>query len=243
MPILIFIVLHWYLSAFCQTFFLHRYAAHHMFTMPKFWQRFFYVLTYLTQGASYLNPRAYAILHRMHHSYSDTDKDPHSPIFYRDPFSMMKKTFFVYVGISKKATAPEPQFEGGYPEWPAFDRIADSFPPRFIFSVLYLLFYLRFATTWWQFLFLPMNIFMGPIHGAIVNWCGHKYGYATYDNGDHSKNTFCVDLLTMGELMQNNHHQHNMRANFAARWFEIDPVYPFIKLFSALRILRLKQAS
>ena len=33
---------HWYLSLFCQTFFLHRYSAHKMFTMNKFWEKFFY---------------------------------------------------------------------------------------------------------------------------------------------------------------------------------------------------------
>jgi len=30
---------------------------------------------------------------------------------------------------------------------------------------------------------------MGPIHGAIVNWAGHKYGYQNFDNGDRSRNT------------------------------------------------------
>ncbi len=241
MPILIFVVLHWYLSAFCQTFFLHRYSAHQMFTMSRFWQRFFYVLTFVTQGASYLNPRAYAILHRMHHAHSDTEKDPHSPIFYRDIFRMMDKTFFIYLDIFLKKVKPERRFEGGYPEWPVFDRIADSFPMRFVFSGLYLLFYIQFATAWWQFIFLPVNIFMGPIHGAIVNWCGHKYGYANFDNHDHSKNTFFIDLLTMGELMQNNHHRHGMRVNFAARWFEVDPVYPFIQVLQFLGIVRLKE--
>ncbi|HET6267738.1 MAG TPA: acyl-CoA desaturase, partial [Acidobacteriota bacterium] len=31
--ILAFFIGHWFLSLFCQTFFLHRYAAHRMFTM------------------------------------------------------------------------------------------------------------------------------------------------------------------------------------------------------------------
>jgi stearoyl-CoA desaturase (delta-9 desaturase) len=42
--------------------FLHRYSAHKMFIMSKPWERFFYLLTYLSQGSSYLSPRAYAIL-------------------------------------------------------------------------------------------------------------------------------------------------------------------------------------
>ena len=80
--ILTFFVGHWLSSVFCQTFFLHRYGAHRQFTMSKGWERFFHLLTYVSQGSSFLHPRAYAILHRMHHAYSDTEKDPHSPHFY-----------------------------------------------------------------------------------------------------------------------------------------------------------------
>ena len=67
LAIIIFLVVHWYVSAFCQSFFLHRYGAHAMFTMPRFWDRFFYFLTYVSQGSSFLNPRAYALLHRYTH--------------------------------------------------------------------------------------------------------------------------------------------------------------------------------
>jgi stearoyl-CoA desaturase (delta-9 desaturase) len=83
MIIFLFLILHWYLSLFGQTFFLHRYGAHKMFTMNKFWEKFFYLFAWITQGSSYLNPRAYAILHRMHHAYSDTEKDPHTPHFFQ----------------------------------------------------------------------------------------------------------------------------------------------------------------
>ena len=72
MAILLFFLAHWYLSLFAQTFFLHRYAAHQMFTMNKFWERFFYVLTWLFQGSSFLSPKAYGIMHRLHHAYTDT---------------------------------------------------------------------------------------------------------------------------------------------------------------------------
>ena len=55
-----------------------------MFTMSKGWERFFYLCTYVTQGSSFLSPRGYAILHRMHHAFSDTPKDPHSPPNYSE---------------------------------------------------------------------------------------------------------------------------------------------------------------
>ena len=95
-PILIFLFAHWFLCVFCQTFFLHRYGAHRMFTMSKGWERFFHLLTYVAQGSSYLNPRGYAVLHREHHAYSDTENDPHSPHFHRNVIAMMKHTLGRY---------------------------------------------------------------------------------------------------------------------------------------------------
>jgi stearoyl-CoA desaturase (Delta-9 desaturase) len=240
MAILVFLVLHWYLAAFCQTVFLHRYSSHSMFTMSKRGEKFFYFLTFFCQGSSYLNPRAYAVMHRMHHAHSDTALDPHSPRYFDNPMKMMWNTFHTYIAIQTRKLKPEARFEGGYPEWPAFDRWADSIPVRLGWIALYVLFYVRFADAWWQYLFLPVHVFMGPVHGAIVNWCGHKYGYANHDNRDRSRNTFCADLLTMGELMQNNHHHDTQRPNFANRWFELDPTYPLLRLLAAAGVIRLQ---
>ena len=55
MAVPIFFISHWFLSVFSQTFFLHRYGAHRMFTMSKGWERFFYLLTYVCQGPSFLS--------------------------------------------------------------------------------------------------------------------------------------------------------------------------------------------
>ena len=30
---------------------------------------------------------------------------------------------------------------------------------------------------------------MGAVHGAIVNWAGHKYGYQNFDNNGKSHNS------------------------------------------------------
>jgi hypothetical protein len=70
-------------SVFFQSFFLHRYAAHRMYTVSPRVERVLHLLTYLVQGPSFLSPRGYAILHREHHAFSDTERDPHSPWFFR----------------------------------------------------------------------------------------------------------------------------------------------------------------
>jgi len=241
MVILIFFLAHWFLSLFCQTFFLHRYASHKMFTMNKFWERFFYGFTVIVQGSSFLNPRAYAIMHRMHHAYSDTEKDPHSPHFFKDVWHMTMHTKEIYLDYAKYNVEPDKAFRGKYPEWRLLDRISNSWTVRILFGIGYLLFYIHFATHWWMFLLLPIHFFMSPIHGALVNWCGHKYGYSNYDNEDHSKNTLPVDIFLMGELMQNNHHKSPNRINFAKKWYEIDPTYPVILLLDKVRIIQLKR--
>ena len=204
-------------------------------------ERVFYIMTYVFQGASFLNPRAYAILHRMHHAYSDTKEDPHSPHFFRDVFQMMwatKKIFQDYVNMNKE---PETRFKGNYPEWRTLDIIASSYTSRFAFAAGYIAFYVAFAPSAWFYLLLPIHFLMGPIHGALVNWCGHKYGYSNFDNGDQSKNTTPLDFLMLGELFQNNHHKFPNSPNFAKKWFELDPVYPVMKVLHWTRIIKLRK--
>lgn len=243
MEILIFFVAHWYLSLFSQTFFLHRYSAHKMFTMSRFWEKFFYTFLYVTQGSSFLNPRAYAVLHRLHHAYSDTDKDPHSPHHTKNLLTMMWKTKSIYNDILNRTGQVEERFTKDLPEWKFIDNIGDTWASRIAWGVAYVLFYVAFAEFWWMYLLLPVHFLMGPVHGAIVNWSGHKYGYSNFDNHDKSKNSLVVDFLMGGELFQNNHHKYASRANFAMKWFEFDPTYPVIKVLNAFRIVRLVKTS
>ncbi len=240
--IIVFFVGHWMASVFCQTFFLHRYGAHRMFTMSKGWERFFHLMTYVAQGPSYLHPRGYAILHRMHHAFSDTERDPHSPRFHSNVFSMMWKTKETYDDYAYARAVPEARFDGDTPVWPALDKVGQSWTARLAWCGGYILFYVAFAPSPWWYLLLPFHFVMGPIHGAIVNWCGHRYGYSNYDNGDDSRNTLILDFLTLGELFQNNHHKFGAAPNFAARWFEIDPAWQVMRVLSALGIIKLQKA-
>jgi stearoyl-CoA desaturase (delta-9 desaturase) len=240
--IAIFFFMHWQASVFFQSFFLHRYGAHRQFELSKPMERVFHLMTYLAQGASYLSPRGYAILHRMHHAYSDTPKDPHSPTNFTNVFTMMWATKHRYDAFAYRKEAPEPRFDGGTPEWPLIDKLGASWPMRILWGAAYTGFYLAFATHTWMFFLLPIHFLMGPMHGAIVNWCGHKYGYRNFDSDDVSRNTLWFDFVTAGELFQNNHHKFGMSPNFAVRGFEIDPTYQIMRLLNALKIIDMNGA-
>lgn len=241
MTILAFFVAHWYLSLFAQTFFLHRYAAHQVFTMSKGWEKFFYCLTFIFQGSSFLSPRAYGIMHRLHHAYADTDKDPHSPKYSDNLFDMMWKTKKIYQGILVDKVKLEPKFYRNIPNWEFMERLGDLWISRVAWGTFYTLFYIQFATHWWMFLLLPIHYLMGPVHGAIINWFAHKFGYVNFKVNDTAKNLLPFDFLMMGEGYHNNHHKFGGRANFGMKWHEFDPTYPVILLLNSLRIIKLKK--
>lgn len=237
-----FFILHWYFSLFCQTFFLHRYAAHNMFVMNKFWERFFYVFTMICQGSSYLSARAYGILHRLHHEYADTDKDPHSPQHSKSVMDMMWKTYKVYAAVYYNTEPVEEKFTKNIPSWYKFDAFAGSWPVRLFWAAFYITFYILFATHWWMYLLLPIHFFMGPVHGVIINWYAHKFGYKNFSTDNTSVNLMPVDVLMMGEGYHNNHHKHPGRSRFSSKWYEFDVTYLIIRVLNFVRVLRIKKA-
>ena len=236
--ILVFFVAHWYLSLFFQTFFLHRYAAHKAFTMSKFRERVSYILTWIFQGSNYLSPYGYGVMHRMHHAFADTEDDPHSPKYDETIWNMMWKTKTIYSDIANKKLIPEKRFTEGVPQWEAFDKFARSWPSRFFGQHVTSPFMFSLPMHGGYGYLLPIQFLMSPIHGAIINWFAHKYGYRNFEVGDTSKNFLPVDFLMMGESYHNNHHKNGSRPNFGGiRWHEIDPTYQVMRLLNRLGII------
>ncbi len=247
MVIAVFILVHWYLAGFCQTFFLHRYASHRMFSMPLIWERFFYLVSLVSQGIICMPPKAYAIMHRMHHAYTDTDKDPHSPHIHKDPFRMAFNTAVVFLNLFADPSKSEPRFDEDCPTWPALDRLIARRTFRVLWALalvwFYVWFYGHFASARWVYVFLPVHFYMGLIHGTVANWCGHRYGYRNFESNNLSKNLACIDFFLMGESLHNNHHSRPWLPNFAAKPSEMDPTYEISKLFSRLGILQFNEKS
>jgi stearoyl-CoA desaturase (delta-9 desaturase) len=241
MFIVVFVLALWYGGLFFQSFFLHRYAAHQVFTMSKTMERIMYVATWIFQGPSYLSAYGYGIMHRMHHAFTDTVEDPHSPSYDGNLFAMMWKTKNIYQDINNDLIVVDERFKKNVPQWKGFDSFAGSRYSRILWIGLYITFFVTFATSWWQWILLPLTFMMAPVHGVIINWFGHIYGYVNYNMKNTSKNLLPFDFLMMGEGYHNNHHKHANRANFGVRWFEIDMTYLIIRLFDALGIIKLKE--
>lgn len=230
-PVIVFFLVHAWISVFFQSFFLHRYATHRQFAMSKAAERICYLLTWFAQGPSFLVPKGYAGLHAEHHAFSDTPRDPHSPHHSKGLTQMMLRTRRKYIDLVDGLREPEVRIPADTPSWPLVDRIAQGWTARLSIGGLYGLFYFAVGAPLWLYALLPVQWLIGPVHGAIVNWCGHRYGYRNFEEtGDKSRNALPIDFVTLGELYQNNHHADQMDPNFARRWWELDVTYQVMRV-------------
>ena len=241
--ILIFFIAHWYLTIFVHTFFLHRYAAHQHWTLSKPFENAFHVFSWLVTGSAYLSPYAYGIMHRIHHAYTDTEKDPHSPAYHGNIFNMMWQTRTTYFGIWKGTIPVDEKFKKGVPHWPAFEAFAHHYAIRITWIALYVLIYTKLVTAPWQWAFLPVTIVMSAFHGAIINWFSHRVGYVNYKMNNTSTNLMPVDFFFLGEMFHNNHHKAPSRPNLGFRKFEFDPLWPIVVSMEKLRLIRINRVS
>jgi stearoyl-CoA desaturase (delta-9 desaturase) len=176
----------------------------------------------------------------MHHAYTDTEKDPHSPSHDPNLFAMMWKTKTIYQDINEQKIVVDKKFTKNVPQWKSFDAFASSRLSRILWIGFYILFFAYFTTALWQWLLLPIALLMAPIHGVIINWFGHIYGYVNYTMTNTSKNLFHFDFLMMGEGYHNNHHKHASNANFGVKWHEIDITYLIIRVLDFFGFIKLK---
>ena len=210
--------------------------------MSKGWERFFYILTYIMQGSSYLSPRTYAIMHRLHHAHTDTELDPHSPSYSRNAMHMMWLTWRQYSDIHTGKTVVEAKYLKNLPDWPRFEKFAHGMFSRLLWVAVYTAYFVVFATSPWLYLLLPIVIVMGPFHGLVINWFAHKNGYANHEMDNTSKNLLPVDFLMLGESYHNNHHKYPSSINFGNKWHEVDPIYPIIRLLAKMKVIQLVRA-
>ena len=242
MTIILFVVIQWYASLFCQTFFQHRYAAHSGCRMSVRWERFFFLLSYVCQGPSYLSATAYGTMHRLHHAHADTDKDPHTPLRSTNPLRMIWDTSVSYGAVFFDRAQVDASYRERLPQWAAFDRLAHNPYSRMLWIAGYATFWFNFHTAWWQWLLLPVCVFASAIQGTIINYFGHVSGYRNYELANLSRNLFpFVDLFLMGESYHNNHHRFPGRSNFAVKWFEWDPTYAIMRLLHFFGVIELRK--
>lgn len=185
----------------------HRYISHRSWQPPKWW---IYVGSLLGFYGLVGSPLAWANNHVAHHRYTDTEKDPHSPMF--QPWWKVQwgSMFTSYTGL-RYCTKHMNTFQ-------IFIHKNYFYIHAVILVTLLLLLGVH----------MTMVVYLVPAAilwnmASLVNTINHsKFGYRNFNTRDSSVNNFITGYMTFGEGWHNNHHSSPGKYNFSARWWEFD---------------------
>jgi stearoyl-CoA desaturase (delta-9 desaturase) len=191
-----------------------------------------------------VDPKGWAVLHRMHHAHSDTEQDPHSPLHGRGGGpSIIARQLFAYNRV----------LDGLLKNQEPYTTIARDldFPVSWVIRMkMNLLPYIIHgaiagALGWYIGWLLAAAYFFGVLshgyQGWLVNWWGHAWGTRNFPLDDNSRNNHAIAWLILGEGLQNNHHRYPSSARFSYRFPEFDPGYVVCRVLDAVGILRINR--
>lgn len=191
----------------------HRLLTHRGFTTSKWLMRFFALCGTLGLQSG---PISWVTTHRLHHAFTDTDKDPHSP---------RNGIFWSHMGWIFKGTAQNHSHSVRQRYSP--DLMKDPF--------------LRFIDKWYWASTVILAAALYAIGGwtmviwavaarIVVSWhftwmvdsVTHLWGSRRFDTREDSRNNALVAAVTFGEGWHNNHHAYPRSARHGLTWSEID---------------------
>lgn len=203
----------------------HRYFAHRTFKTSRAFQ---FVLAFGGLTAVQKGPLWWAGHHRLHHRFTDTVDDAHSPI---------KGVLFSHVGwiCSDRSNATPHDAIADFERYPEL-----RFLNRHDQIGAWTLGIACFLIGGWSGLFIGFLLSTVLVWHAtfLVNSLSHLWGTRRFATADSSRNNALVAFLTMGEGWHNNHHHIQSSARQGFRWFEWDPTYYVLVVLSWLRIIR-----
>ncbi len=219
----------------------HRGLAHGAVTMHPRLER---LIVNMGSWLTGLDPKAWAVMHRMHHAFSDTPEDPHSPSnvgLLGIPMAQLRSYERVIVGLIRED-----------PKYTRFSKGLDFelswLNRRGLWYLPYLLHIalaagiLALGGGWLLALSYFAGIMSHPIQGGLVNSLGHYAGGRNFDTNDDSRNNHIVAWLVGGEGFQNNHHQYPASPKFSYRASELDIGYGACLAMNKLGWLRIEYA-
>ena len=202
----------------------HRYFSHRSYKTSRAFQ---FVLAFGGAMAAQKSPLWWAGHHRIHHRYTDTLDDPHTP---------RKGFWWSHVGwiLSDETSAVPDGTMKDFAKYPEIRFISrhDWLPPWLLgiaclliggWSGLLIGFFLSTVVLW---------------HSTfLVNSLAHVFGSRRFDTDDTSRNNPLLAVLTLGEGWHNNHHRAAHVARQGLRWWEIDVTWYVLVVLERLHVV------
>jgi fatty-acid desaturase len=209
----------------------HRLLTHRSFKCKKWFE---YGLTILGATNWECTPIRWVGQHRLHHSETDQEADPHTPhhgflwshilwIFWNDP-----------PGLEYARYAKDMQRDPVHVVIDRWSRWFNIIVAGILAGIAVLLDRDPIAWVVWGVCVRSVVIF----HATwLVNSLGHYSGYRNYNTGDDSRNNPLVAVLTFGEGWHNNHHADQRSARHGHRAAEIDLTFITLVLLEKVGIV------
>lgn len=187
----------------------HRTLSHRSWVFNPLIKKILIIIASLANVGSAIT---WVAIHRAHHVYCDTKKDPHSPKFY-SWWYIMFGTMFSPISVR---------------------RVPDLLRDKFLI-VLHKYYYL-IQIPWIIFLYyiggilaiFACHIIPGGLTwlaGSFLNYVNHTTGYKNFNTNDSSVNNYLTGFLVLGEGWHNNHHKNAISNTTKDKWFEFDLIY------------------
>jgi len=207
------------------TVYLHRSLSHRALLLSTGVRGVCRVLTWLLTG---MQPRQWVAVHRKHHAFTDTERDPHSPIVLG-----FARVQFLNASLYRKV-ARDPA---------TVARYARDLPPdrwdRWLFDRAFLglglgVGFLVVLVGW------ELALVVAVVHasyyllgGGAINAIGHKWGRRPFDN--RATNNQWLAWIVVGEGLHNNHHAAATSSRLSLTKGEFDPGWWCIRALVRLR--------
>ncbi len=216
------------------TLYLHRCQAHRALDLHPAVSHFFRFWLWLTTG---MVTREWVAIHRKHHAHVETAEDPHSPQI-QGIHKILWLGAWVYHRESHNRETIEKYGYGAPGDW--LERNLYAAHSTLGISLLlvgdWVLFGLPGVAIWaTQMVWIPFWA------AGVINGIGHYVGYRNFEVPDASKNIVPWGVVIGGEELHNNHHAYASSAKFSIKAWEVDAGWGYIRLLSALRLVRVKK--
>lgn len=195
---------------------LHRYYAHKSFEFRFVFMKWICTLIAILSGRASILGWVY--VHRLHHAYSDTEKDPHGPGnigFKLFNFKHIESTAGkMNVFLVKDLMNKQQIFIHDY----------------YLAIILAFVFVLAIFGLDVAYFVWVLPVFLVQMSQNSFNYFAHTYGYRNYETKDTSSNNALLWPLIMGDAWHNNHHGNPASMTTQFKWWEIDPAGYLIRM-------------
>lgn len=238
-PLLIFTAVIFFIRTFAWEGGSHRYFAHRSYKTSRFFQL---LLAVLAASGGQRGPLWWAWHHRLHHRYSDTELDLHSPIH--------KNFWYAHIGWIIENVSIDLDLVkdwSKYPELVFVNKYHYVFPYLGMIMIFCLGQYTPVlgsdvgglsAVIWGFFLTTMLSLHATFVVNTITHGLKQKFfAYRSFDTDDTSTNNWLLAIPTMGASWHNNHHRYMNSARAGFYWWEIDLTFYVLKVLELLGIV------